>query len=62
LNAERALGSRAWIARTKLEYARALRDRGLDTDLVRASELTEDAISSARTLGLGSILRHAGVS
>jgi DNA-binding SARP family transcriptional activator len=62
LTAQRALGSRAWIARTKLEYARALVDRGREDDLARASELTDDAVAAARLLGLGSILRHAGAA
>jgi len=62
LTAERALGSRAWIARTKLEYARSLRERGLEADIERAAELTEEAVDSARSLGLGSILRHAGAT
>jgi len=62
LTTQRALGSRAWIARTKLEYARALRERGLDADAARAAELTEEALDSARSLGLGAILRHAGAA
>jgi len=62
LAAQRALGSRAWTARTKLEYARTLRERGLDTDMARAAELTEEAVDSARSLGLSSVLRHAGVN
>jgi DNA-binding SARP family transcriptional activator len=60
--AERLLGTGLWIARTKLAYADALRQRGLDDDLSRAAELTEDAVDTARTLGLGGILRQAGVA
>jgi tetratricopeptide (TPR) repeat protein len=62
LSAEEALGSRVWIARTKLEHARALRQRGRDEDLDRAAELTEEALESARSLGLGGIVRHAGIA
>jgi DNA-binding SARP family transcriptional activator len=62
LAAHRALGSRAWVAWTKLEYAHALRGRGLDDDLLRAAELTEEAVSSARSLGLSSILRRVGAT
>ena len=62
LAAERALGSSLWIARTKLDYARALRGRGRDEDLVRAAELTEEAVDSARSLGLGGVLRRANAA
>jgi hypothetical protein len=59
--AELVLGGGPWIARTKLAYAAALRDRGRDEDLSRATELTEQAVDTARSLGLGAVLRHAGV-
>jgi len=62
LAAQRALGSRAWIARTNLEYACSLRERGHDADIARATKLTEEAVDSARSLGLSSILRHAGAA
>ncbi|HEY5317499.1 MAG TPA: hypothetical protein VIJ20_05930, partial [Solirubrobacteraceae bacterium] len=62
LVAEQALGGGAWIARTKLAYARALRDRGESEDLARAAELTEEAVDSARRLGLGAVLRRAGAA
>ncbi|MDQ6806735.1 MAG: AAA family ATPase [Actinomycetota bacterium] len=62
LAAEAAVGADAWVARTQLAYADALRERGLDDDLSRAAELTEEAVVAARSLGLGSILRHAGVA
>jgi DNA-binding SARP family transcriptional activator len=59
LAAERALGARAWLARTKLEYGRMLVDRGHDDDLDRAAELTDEAVEAARLLGLGGVLRRA---
>jgi tetratricopeptide (TPR) repeat protein len=59
LAGELGLGSRLWIARTRLEYAGALRARGLDEDLKRATELTDEAVDSARSLGLGGVLRRA---
>jgi DNA-binding SARP family transcriptional activator len=62
LAAETVLGSHAWIARTKLAYAAVLRERAREDDLARAAELTEEALEAARSLGLGSILRHAGVT
>jgi DNA-binding SARP family transcriptional activator len=58
--AEELLGGGAWIARTKLAYAGALRERGVEDDLSRAAELTEQALDTARSLGLGGILRQAG--
>ncbi|MDQ6776625.1 MAG: AAA family ATPase [Actinomycetota bacterium] len=60
--AEELLGGGPWTARTRLAYADALRERGLDDDLSRAADLTEQAVDTARSLGLGGILRHAGVS
>lgn len=58
LAAQRSLGG-AWNARTKLAYAQALRERGGDHDLLRASDLAGEAVESARLLGLGGVLRHA---
>jgi DNA-binding SARP family transcriptional activator len=58
--AEELLGGGAWIARTKLAYADALRERGVDDDLRRAAELTEQALDAAHSLSLGGILRQAG--
>jgi tetratricopeptide (TPR) repeat protein len=51
-----------WLARTQLDYARVLRDRGLPADLARAAELVDDAVDRGRALGLDSIIRRAGVS
>ncbi|MEA2196018.1 MAG: hypothetical protein QOJ25_69, partial [Solirubrobacteraceae bacterium] len=59
LVAQRVLDSRAWIARTKLEYAQVLLARGRGEDLSQAAELTEEALESARSLGLGGVLRRA---
>jgi tetratricopeptide (TPR) repeat protein len=59
LTAELTLGSSLCIARTKLEYARILRERGLDDDLLRAGKLAAEAVESARELGLGGVLRRA---
>lgn len=59
LAAQRPLGA-AWIARTKLAYAQVLRERGGDEDLLRAADLAGEAVESARSLGLGGVLRHAG--
>jgi DNA-binding SARP family transcriptional activator len=59
LAAQTPLGGGAWIARTKLAYAQALRERGGDDDLLRAAGLAGEAVESARSLGLGGVLRHA---
>ncbi|HWF52899.1 MAG TPA: AAA family ATPase [Solirubrobacteraceae bacterium] len=58
--AEKLLGGGAWIARTRLAYADALSARGVDDDLSRAAELSNQALDTARSLGLGGILRQAG--
>lgn len=54
-----ALDSRAWVARTKLELGHVLAERGRQDDLVRAAQLTEEALSEARSLGLGGVLRRS---
>jgi DNA-binding SARP family transcriptional activator len=59
LAAQRALDSRAWIARTKLEYAQVVFERDRDADHRDAAELTEGALESARALGLGGVIRRA---
>ena len=62
LAAQEKLGAHPWVARTKIEYAIALRERGLDGDSDRAAELTEQALESARSLGFGGVLRRAGTA
>ena len=59
MEAHRVLDSRAWLARTQLEYAEALRARAGDDDVARAAELTDEALQAARSLGLGGVLRRA---
>jgi DNA-binding SARP family transcriptional activator len=59
LAAQRALDSQAWIARTKLEYAQVVFERGRDDDRRHGAELTEEALESARALGLGGVIRRA---
>jgi tetratricopeptide (TPR) repeat protein len=59
--AHRSLGALAWLARTQLDYARVLRERGLPPDLAAAAELSQEAVERARSLGLDSILARADV-
>ncbi|HWF26528.1 MAG TPA: AAA family ATPase [Solirubrobacteraceae bacterium] len=59
LAAQRALDSRAWLARTKLEYAQVAFERDRDDDRRHGAELTEEAVASARALGLGGVIRRA---
>jgi class 3 adenylate cyclase/tetratricopeptide (TPR) repeat protein len=48
----------AWLARTRLEWARMLFARGRPTDAERARELLDQALASARTFGLANIERR----
>ncbi|MGH8973161.1 MAG: AAA family ATPase [Acidimicrobiia bacterium] len=49
----------AWLARTRLEWARMLLTPGQSGDLARARNLLGDALDSARELGLGTVERRA---
>jgi class 3 adenylate cyclase len=53
------LGAPIWLARTQLEWARMLIARGEPGDAERARELLEEALTSARELGLANIERRA---
>jgi class 3 adenylate cyclase/tetratricopeptide (TPR) repeat protein len=52
------LGATAWLARTRLEWARMRLTRGEPTDAERARELLDRALASARTFGLANIERR----
>jgi DNA-binding SARP family transcriptional activator len=53
------IGAPAWLARTRLEWARLLGTRGRTGDAERAVELLGQARATARELGLGRIERRA---
>jgi hypothetical protein len=53
------LGTPAWMARTRLEWARMLLTRQEAGDAQRARELLGEALATARELGLGSVERGA---
>lgn len=49
----------AWLARTRLEWARMLLSRAQPRDAERARDLLEQALASARSFGLANIGRRA---
>jgi hypothetical protein len=49
----------AWLARTRLEWARMLLARRQPGDTDRARELLGQALATARELGLGNVERQA---
>lgn len=53
------LGARPWLAWTRLEWARMLLARRQPGDAERARELLDQALATARELGLGNIERRA---
>jgi hypothetical protein len=53
------MGAPAWLARTRLEWARMLLTRGEPGDGERAHDLLSQALAPARELGLASIERDA---
>ena len=53
------IGAPAWLARTRLEWARMLFARGQPGDPERARELLDQALATARDLGLGNVERRA---
>jgi class 3 adenylate cyclase/tetratricopeptide (TPR) repeat protein len=53
------LGAPAWLARTRLEWARMLLTRGQPGDVDRACDLLGQALQTARELGLGAVERRA---
>jgi hypothetical protein len=54
-----ALAAPAWLARTRLEWARMLLTRGRSVDAGPARDLLQQALDIARNLGLGSVERQA---
>jgi tetratricopeptide (TPR) repeat protein len=53
------IGAPTWLARTRLEWARMLLTRCDTGDVERAPELLEQALATARDLGLGNVERRA---
>ena len=53
------LGARPWLARTELGYAHALSARGAKGDGPRARELLQDALATARDLGMTTLAERA---
>ncbi len=53
------VGAPIWLARTRLDWARALRRRGQPGDEQRAAELLSQAFASARTRGWETIAKWA---
>jgi tetratricopeptide (TPR) repeat protein len=53
------LGARPWLARTELGYADMLSARGARGDPARASELLQDALATARDLGMTTLAERA---
>ncbi len=49
----------AWLARTRLEWARLLLTRRGPGDVERARQLLDQALATARTVGLANIERRA---
>ncbi len=58
-DAHRAIGARAWLARTHLDWAAMLLDRSSAGDASRAAELLPEALVAARELGLEAVERRA---
>ncbi|MCA1842467.1 MAG: hypothetical protein LC792_04620, partial [Actinobacteria bacterium] len=56
---QRRVGAPAWLARTRLEWGRMLVTRRLPGDLERARELLDQALTTARELGLATVERRA---
>ena len=55
------IGALAWLARTRIEWARMLRHRAGSGDGERSQALLGLALDSARTLGLAGVERQAVV-
>jgi hypothetical protein len=53
------MGAHAWLARTRLEWARMLLARAQPGDADRARDLLGHALQTARELGLGNVERRA---
>jgi tetratricopeptide (TPR) repeat protein len=58
LDANGRMGGRPWVARTQHDLARMLRLRGGDGDHDRAAGLLEEALASARALGMAELERR----
>ena len=55
----RRIGCRPWLARTQLDWARMLRLRGDGADLVQSETLLNEALVTAKELGLTVVERRA---
>jgi tetratricopeptide (TPR) repeat protein len=53
------IGAPTWLARTRLEWARMLGRRGIPGDTERARELLDQAMATARDLGLAGVESQA---
>jgi tetratricopeptide (TPR) repeat protein len=53
------IGAPTWLARTRLEWARMLLSRHQPGDAERARELRDQALATARKLGLATVERRA---
>ncbi|MDP9236731.1 MAG: alpha/beta fold hydrolase [Chloroflexota bacterium] len=49
------MGARPYVARTQLDYARMLRKRDAPADAARARELLEQALATAREIGMAKV-------
>ena len=56
---EERIGAPAWLARTRLEWARMLLARNGPGDAERGRNLVSQALETAQKLGLGTIERRA---
>jgi hypothetical protein len=56
---QQRIGAPAWVARTRLEWARMLLARAGPADEVRAQELLAQALATASELGLGKVEQEA---
>ena len=59
---QRCIGTPTWLARTSLEWGRMLVARRQPGDLDRARELLDQALATARELGLATIERRAAAT
>ena len=57
--AHERIGAPTWLARTRLEWARMLINRGRPGDAEQARELLRQAVATARELRLANIERRA---
>jgi DNA-binding CsgD family transcriptional regulator len=62
LKANTRLGARPWVALSQERLARLLLERGTPTDLARAEALLEQALDTARELGMHGLVRRLGAA